>query len=127
MLAIMSAVAVAGYLFRPTERRQDHYSVPSGVLQSIRPTAPPPNSLNAPMIPQYSSRGGYGSGNPDYVNAPNHTMGWGGDTPGMDLTVNPPSRDPRIMFAPAAGTPGRPRTAPAPPGWWTGAASPGRC
>eukprot|EP00899_Mesostigma_viride_P001614 jgi/Mesvir1/11453/Mv19783-RA.1 len=100
MLAIMSAVAVAGYLFRPTERRQDHYSVPSGVLQSIRPTAPPPNSLNAPMIPQYSSRGGYGSGNPDYVNAPNHTMGWGGDTPGMDLTVNPPSRDPRIMFAP---------------------------
>eukprot|EP00899_Mesostigma_viride_P007355 jgi/Mesvir1/16620/Mv10154-RA.1 len=126
MFLIVSAVAIAGYLLRPPPVSRHPFSALE--LDDIPP--PPqsllshPNSLGFPLVPNYTSRGGYGPGDSAYTTAPNQALGFERGASGLDLHVQPPEEhEGGVMFAPG-GFP-RPAMYSAPPATITPPGIPG--
>eukprot|EP00899_Mesostigma_viride_P008636 jgi/Mesvir1/17774/Mv19011-RA.1 len=123
MLAVFSAVAIAGYVLRPTTaskppraadtdleeldmggrflkpviRAPYTQMLPMAENQTKYP-APVTNpdcvnlgdSLGYPMVPLYTSRGGYGPAEPDYLSAPGAIPGMGRNSSLLKMHVEPP-------------------------------------
>eukprot|EP00899_Mesostigma_viride_P025785 jgi/Mesvir1/6391/Mv06724-RA.1 len=104
MLAVMSAVAFAGYLFRPMG---DSYRASSVSLSVPSVATEHPNefrevpTLGYTGIPNFGARGGYGEGEPGYVAAPTHALGRARDTDQFAFHVRPPVEDENgVRYAP---------------------------